>query len=181
MNHLLLDYLPAYILVGSLATVASVLIGIQRGLKRAGWPDNDRRRAIGNIAALLIVWFFAALGAAWLGLYRGKSSGIPTIQYGIVIPLLIAIPLFWRWRLLRGVVEAVPQQWIAGVQFFRAMGLIFVLLYAAGMLPGVFAFRPASATWRSACSPPSLASLMRAGRRLWLVGYAPGICWDSAI
>lgn len=139
MNHLLLDYLPAYILSGCLATVTSVLIGIHRGLKRAGWPDRDRKRAIGNIAALLIFWFFAALAPAWLGLYRGTPSGIPTIQYGIVSPLLIALTLSLRWRLLRSVIEAIPQEWLAGIQFFRTMGLIFLLLYAAGSLPGVFA------------------------------------------
>ena len=139
MNHLLLDYLPAYILIGSLATVSSVLIGIHRGLKRAGWPDRDRKRAVGSIAALLVTWFFAALGPAWLGLYRGTTSGIPTIQYGIVIPLLIALTLYLRWSLLRSVIEAIPQKWLAGVQFFRTMGLIFLLLYAAGRLPGVFA------------------------------------------
>ena len=139
MNHSLLDYLPAYILGGSLATVTSLLIGIHRGLKRAGWPDRDRKRGIRSIAALLIIWFFAALGPAWLGLFRGTTSGVPTIQYGIVIPLLIALTLYLRWRLLRSVIGAILQQWLAGVQFFRVMGLIFLLLYAAGRLPGVFA------------------------------------------
>jgi hypothetical protein len=139
MAHLLLDYLPTYILSGSLATVGSVLIGIQRGLKRAGWPDGDRKRAIGSVAALLMVWFLAALAPAWLGLYRRTTSGIPTIQYGILIPLLLAFTLYWRWRLLRSVIETVPQEWLAGIQFFRVMGLIFLLLYAAGSLPGVFA------------------------------------------
>src|ERR1700678_4525113 len=108
MNSMVLDYLPAYVLGGCVATVAAVLIGLHRGLKGAGWPDGDRKTAVRSIAALLTVWFFAELGPAWLGLYRGTASGIPTIQYGMLIPLVFAILLFWRWRLLRRIIEAVP-------------------------------------------------------------------------
>jgi hypothetical protein len=139
MNSAILDYLPTYVLGGCVATVAAVLIGVHRGLKGAGWPDGDRKTAIRSIATLLIVWFFAELGPAWLGLYRGTASGIPTIQYGMLIPLVVAIVLFWRWHLLRRVIEAVPQTWMAGVQFYRVLGVIFLALYAAGRLPGVFA------------------------------------------
>jgi hypothetical protein len=139
MNSMVLDYLPAYVLGGCVATVAAVLIGVHRGLKGAGWPDGDRKTAVRSIAALLTVWFFAELGPAWLGLYRGTASGIPTIQYGMLIPLVVAIVLFWRWRLLQRIVESVPQTWIAGVQFYRVLGVIFLVLYAAGRLPGAFA------------------------------------------
>jgi len=58
----------------------------------------------------------------------------------MLIPPVIVALLFWRWRLLRRVIEAVPQKWIAGVQFYRVMGVIFLVLYAAGKLPGIFAF-----------------------------------------
>lgn len=139
MDSLLLNYLPIYVLGGSVAAVAALLYGVHRGLKGAGWSDRDRKRAIRSTAALLIVWFFAELIPARLGLYRGTSQ-IPTIQYGMIIPLVIAVVLFWRWRLLRRITEAVPQTWIAGVQLFRVEGLIFLLLYAAGRLPGVFAW-----------------------------------------
>jgi hypothetical protein len=139
MNSMVLDYLPAYVLGGCVATVAAVLIGLHRGLKGAGWPDDDRKTGIRSIAALLIVWFFAELGPAWLGLYRGTTSGIPMIQYGMLIPLVVAIVLFWRWRLLRRIIEAVPQTWIVGIQFYRVLGVIFLVLYAAGRLPGAFA------------------------------------------
>ena len=37
-------------------------------------------------------------------------------------------------------IAAVPQQWIVGVQLYRALGAIFLILYAAGKLPGLFAW-----------------------------------------
>ena len=38
------------------------------------------------------------------------------------------------------VIEAVPQQWLIGVQFYRALGSIFLILYGAGKMPGLFAW-----------------------------------------
>ncbi len=33
-----------------------------------------------------------------------------------------------------------PQAWIVGVQLYRALGVVFLILYAAGQLPGLFAW-----------------------------------------
>jgi hypothetical protein len=139
MSYWILGYLPAYVLGGCVATVSALLIGVHRGLKGAGWADRDRKMALGMIAALLTAWFFAALIPARAGFYHQTTSGIPTIQFGLVIPLVAGVVLFLRSSLLRRIVDAVPQTWMAGVQLFRVMGVIFLILYSAGKLPGVFA------------------------------------------
>jgi hypothetical protein len=77
---------------------------------------------------------------AWLEFYRGASTRIPTIQYGLLIPIIVGVVLAWKWKLLGRVIEAVPQEWMVGVQLYRAMGLIFLVLLAAGRLPGMFAW-----------------------------------------
>jgi hypothetical protein len=92
-----------------------------------------------SIATLLIVWFVAELVPAWLGFFQGAAPRIPMIQFGMLLPPVLVAVLFWRWRLLRRVVEAVPQSWMVGVQLYRVEGLIFLVLYAVGKLPGVFA------------------------------------------
>jgi hypothetical protein len=53
---------------------------------------------------------------------------------------VVGIMLFRWWTILRRVIEAVPQQWIVGVQFYRILGLIFLVLYAQGRMPGAFAW-----------------------------------------
>jgi hypothetical protein len=65
---------------------------------------------------------------------------MPTIQFGVLIPILVGVALFMWWCPLRSVLEAVPQDWIVGVQLYRAMGVIFLVLYAGGRLPGLFAW-----------------------------------------
>lgn len=140
MNNPVPSYLIPYELGGTIAIVAAVLFGLHKTLTLAAWPAQDRRRAVSGGALLLVAWFFAALLPSWFGLYGGKSSGLPTIQYGILIPILVGVALFWRWGAFRRVVEAVPQKWLAGVQVYRVLGLIFLVLYAGGHLPGLFAW-----------------------------------------
>jgi len=140
MNYSVPGYLFPYILSGNLVVVATVLFGLYRALKRAGWPAEDRRQAFGSVKALLVSWFFAALLPSWFGFYGGKPSRIPTIQYGLLIPIIAGVALFWLWPALRRVIKAVPQEWMVGVQFYRTMGLIFLVLHAEGRAPGLFAW-----------------------------------------
>ena len=134
------SFLTLSILGGSVATVAAMLLGVRRGVANAGWVDRDRKRVTGGIAALLLAWFVVALVSARLGFYQGSASRVPTIQYGLFVPIAAGVVLFWRWELLRRVVEAVPLEWFAGIQMFRVEGAIFLLLVAAGRVPGVFAW-----------------------------------------
>src|SRR6267142_1544202 len=122
-------YLPPFILSGTVAIVAAVLFGLHRALKRAQWPDQGRRRAFRGLAALLVGWYLATLLLAWIEFYRGASSRIPTIQYGLLIPIIVGVLLAGRWELLRRVIDVVPQEWIVGVQLYRALGLMFLILY----------------------------------------------------
>src|SRR6267378_5809827 len=121
-------YLPPYVLSGTVAIVAAVLFGLHRALKRAGWPDRDRRHAFLSVAVLLVGWYAATLLLAWFEFYRGARARIPTIQYGLLIPIIVGVVLAWKWKMLERVIDAVPQEWTVGVQLYRALGLIFLVL-----------------------------------------------------
>jgi hypothetical protein len=139
MNHLAPSYLLPNILIGSVAVVAIMLFGLHRALSRTEWPTKERGRAFWSILALLLAWFAGALVLSWSGFYQGTPTRVPTIPFGLLIPIAGGVVLFWRWPLLRRVIDAVPQSWLVGVQLYRLEGLIFLTLYAAGLLPGAFA------------------------------------------
>jgi hypothetical protein len=139
MNNIAPAYLAPFELTGVVASVAALLFGLYSSLKRARLPVRDRRVAVWSAAGLLAAWFFATLLATVLGSYRGVPSGTPTIQYGLLIPIVVGVVLFWKWPALKRVVRLVPQEWMVGIQAYRALGLIFLLLYAGGYLPGAFA------------------------------------------
>ena len=140
MNSSIPGYLAPYVLTGSITAVAILLFGLRRALGRAAWPQADRAKAFWSVAALLAGWFIVALTTSLAGSYQGIGGKIPTIQFGIVIPILAGMLLFWTWPLLRRTLAAVPKVWIVRLQFYRALGVIFVILYAAGRLPGLFAW-----------------------------------------
>jgi hypothetical protein len=140
MNGQTPGYLLPVVLSGTVGTLAAVLFGLQRALKLARWPTPDRRQAVSIATILLVGWFFAALFPSWTGFYRGTDGQIPTIQYGVFIPILVGVALFSRWVTFRRAIDAVPQPWIVGVQLFRLEGAIFLILYAWHGLPGAFAW-----------------------------------------
>jgi hypothetical protein len=139
MNHPGPGFLLPVILIGTVAAIAVALFGLHRALRRAGLTDRDRRNAFWSVSALLVAWCLAALALSWSGFYQGKSAAVPTVPLGLLIPIVAGVVLFKRWPLLRRTIDAVPQGWIVSLQFYRAEGLIFLVLYAGGWLPGAFA------------------------------------------
>jgi hypothetical protein len=133
-------YLPYFVSAGTAATVFAILYGLNRALANAAWPPTDRTRAFRVTAAILIGWLALSITLAAMGVYHVGPSAIPTIQYGIALPTLIGCLLLWRSDAVARLVDAVPQQWLIGVQLYRALGVIFLILYAAGKLPALFAW-----------------------------------------
>jgi hypothetical protein len=128
------------VLAGSVGIVAAILLGLRRALSMGGWSSHDQGRAAGISAVILIGWFGAAIALGSLGVYRGGSDRVPTIQYGLLAPILIGALLILRSSTVARVLDAVPQHWLIGVQSYRALGIIFLILYGAGKLPGLFAW-----------------------------------------
>jgi hypothetical protein len=133
-------YLLSNVLSGCVAVIATVAFGWHRALRLTEPKPADRRRVLWSGLAMLLTWFFAALALSWAGFYQGALTRIPTIQFGLLIPIVAGVVLFRKWPPLRRAVEAAPQSWIAGIQVYRVEGLIFLMLYAGGWLPGAFAW-----------------------------------------
>jgi hypothetical protein len=132
MNDPVPGYLLPYILIGSIAVVSVALFG----LHRATLPAQDRRRAFWIGSVLLVGWFLVALLLSWLDFYQGSPARLPL---GLLIPIAAGVLLFRTWPLFRRIVDALPQRWIVSIQTYRIEGLIFLVLYASGRLPGAFA------------------------------------------
>jgi hypothetical protein len=144
MNQGVPGYLVPYVLGGAVAVTAALVYGLHRALKVAEWRVGERRRAVWSIGAPLVAWLLAALWLSSSGFYGGQTHRIPTIQYGILLPIVAGAALWWRWGTLRRALEAVPMRWVVTLQVYRALGVIFLILYAGGHLPGEFAW-PAGA------------------------------------
>ena len=137
-------YLPYFVAAGTAATLIAILYGLNRALADAHWPAQERVQTFRVSAAILLGWLAAAVMLGALGVYHVGASDVPTIQYGILLPILIGGFMIWRSETTKRIIATVPQQWLVGVQLYRALGVIFLILYATGKLPGQFAW-PAGA------------------------------------
>ena len=144
MSPLVPSFLYPFVMFGTFAALAAIIVGLNRSLIIANWSTRDRSRAIWGAGALLATFYLAASLPSRAGFYGGTTSKIPTIQYGLLIPIVAGILLFSIWQPFRRVIAAVPQQWLVGVQLYRIEGVIFLVLYAIGRLPAAFAL-PAGA------------------------------------
>jgi hypothetical protein len=133
-------YLPYFVLTGTIGAIAAILFGLRSALGNAGWTAHDRAVTSSAATITIIGWFLLALALASADAYRGTTDRIPTIQYEIFVPILIGGLLIWRSPRVARIIDAVPQHWLVGVQLYRALGVIFLILYATGKLPGLFAW-----------------------------------------
>lgn len=139
MKPLIPGYLTPLILTSSVVMLAMVLSRIRRAVKQTAWSSEDRNRTFWSVTLVLIGWFAVALTTAILGVYHASSLKTPTIQYALLAPIVLGVVLFWRWGLLRRVIEIIPNEWLVGVQLYRVIGGVFLVLYATDHIPGFFA------------------------------------------
>ena len=94
----------------------------------------------GAAGCILVLWLAGAIALGRAGAFYTSSGDVPTLQYGIILPILLGALLIWRSPLVGRIIDAVPQQWLVSVQVYRALGVIFLILYASGKLPGLLAW-----------------------------------------
>jgi hypothetical protein len=82
-------YLPYYVLTFAIGTIAAILVGLRSALRDAGWTTYDRAVTVRAATIALIGWFLLTLALASVDAYRAAADRIPTIQYGILVPILI--------------------------------------------------------------------------------------------
>jgi hypothetical protein len=140
MNYAVPAYLTPFMLTGMITIIAALLLGLSRALQRATWPETDRAKTLWSVSSLLVAWFFVAIVTSIAGFYRPPSGKPPTIQYGLVAPIVVGVVLFRSWPMLRRTFAVVPNHWMVGVQLYRVLGVIFLVLYADGHLSALFAF-----------------------------------------
>ncbi len=134
--------IPWYITFIVVATNLTIAIAIWRILSsaagRSGLPPDAQRRVRTGSALFLGAWFGADLllapaPASLVG--RNPFYVTPLIPLLDAAPITIALLALWRSSSLRRVVAAIPLPTLHGVQVYRAIGVVFLVLLAQGQLP----------------------------------------------
>ena len=138
--------IPGY--VSSLESVLRLLVMaialglIWLGAARMPAPAKSRYTTAAVLSAVLIGWEAVAgyLGAAntYLATLENPPE-VPTILFGLLIPLAVAAIGLWRSESIARLVSAIPLHWLVAAQVYRIGGGIFLVLWADGRLPWQFA------------------------------------------
>jgi hypothetical protein len=137
-------YVTYFMLLSSIGIIAAALAGLRVAVGRADWEQSQRAATLRTATVLLLLWFAAAVALSYAGAFRGTPSSQPTIEFGIFVPIIAGVAWLWRSAGAKRLLDAVPQSWLVGLQFYRVLGAIFLLMYAQGRMPAAFAL-PAGA------------------------------------
>lgn len=91
------------------------------------------------IAAVLGLWFVLVLLLGQTRFFAMNPLVAPNIMLGFLV-LFIFLQKIYASNFIRTIASAIPQHWLIGVQAYRVMGVNFLTLYFAGVLPAAFAF-----------------------------------------
>jgi hypothetical protein len=150
-----------------------ILVGLWLGLSRTDFTGGTRVGLWLAIAAPFTVWLAVVWGLAVNGVFQAIPGIIrvpPPLPVAIFLPVLVGLVLLMRSNRIASLLDAMPLSWLIGLQLYRIFGGIFLVNWAQGAIPGVFAL-PAGigdtmvgllalpAAWRASSGTP-------AGRRV---------------
>src|SRR6516162_5420462 len=123
--------------------VMAIALGlIWLGAARMPASAKSRYATAGVLLVVLIGWQAVAqyLGSAntYLATIENPPA-VPTILFGLLIPLAVAAIALWRSESIARLVSAIPLHWLVAAQIYRIGGGIFLVLWADGRLPWQFA------------------------------------------
>ena len=127
------------IIVARIAVHLIVLGGTWAGLSRTSLTASERIWTWLAIAIPLTLWH----GAAWVivaeGLLLPGAVSIPLLPLMIVVPTALVITVLSRSDRIGTLLDAMPANWLIGLQAYRVIGGVFFANWLAGTTPGIFA------------------------------------------
>lgn len=90
-------------------------------------------------AVVLILWFLLAVVGSWLGVFDSTPRPPILLALAAVVPVALFGFVYLRSARFRQFLLSLDLRTLTLVQTWRVGGLVFILLYQQGLLPGVFA------------------------------------------
>jgi hypothetical protein len=134
------DSLFSFNVITRAIQLALVLGLIWLGAFRMPVPIGERITTAGILSVALLGWFALAEVLGRQNIYWSVNNPtIPIVQFAILIPIVVGLFLLMRSARVARLVDAMPMSWLVGIQFYRAFGLMFLILWWDGLLPWQFA------------------------------------------
>ena len=122
-------------------TVASIFIWlVSSSLRQSGKSQTSGKADFAVTAITVFGWLAIAGTLGFFGLFRILIGGyLPSIILGICLPILVGCWFMFGSNRGAALVRDMPQEWMIGIQAYRGLGAIFLVLNGLNQLPSEFA------------------------------------------
>jgi hypothetical protein len=143
-----------------LAAVALVSASLFVVVWRSGVRPTRGRVMIG-----LSIWLGVDVALATVGAFRAQPHRlVPGIAVGIALPLVAGAWLLTRdGNAVERLTDSIPLGNLIGVQVYRAVGAVFLIAWAQGLMPAAFAFPAGIGDVTVGLAAPFVARRLAAG------------------
>jgi hypothetical protein len=122
-----------------LAIHIAIVLGLWLGLERTELPPRRRFYVWLAVVGPYTLWLAIIWSAAVNGVFRPGNNTPPLLPFAIFLPVIVGVPILLRSKRIGDVLDAMPASWLVGLQVYRILGGIFLVGWARGVIPGLFA------------------------------------------
>jgi hypothetical protein len=127
--------------VASRLTIHVVIaLGLWLGLERAELTPTQRRNVWLAVMIPFTLWLAVIWSAAINGFFKPGVSAVPRVPLAQFVPVIIGAPILLLSRRIGQVLDAMPASWLIALQLVRVLGSGFLIGWAYGAVPGIFAW-----------------------------------------
>ena len=130
------DFLYVFSTLADVAILSALLIGIRLAVQR---DTPTQMKTWYALVLVFLIWFGVAITLSLKGFFTPSSALSPAVPLAILVPVISGLWFSFRSQAMTRLIEATPLSWLIGIQFYRVIGGIFLLLLALGGLPQEFA------------------------------------------
>jgi hypothetical protein len=150
-----------------IATFTAVGTGFVRTAAAVAGATGIRPLAVRLVAPLLGAWLVLGLVLAATGFFVTDPSQAPPQIAWALVPLVLGISLLAASPGFRRTIDAVPPDQLIKVQLYRVLGGVFLVGWALGVLPGVFALPAGFGDVLIGVTAPLVAKNLPNGHPVW--------------
>jgi hypothetical protein len=172
-----ISFLDVFVPVTDLLIIGVVLKGLGLVLGRIVAPMDTRLRTWLSISLLLLAWYGVSTYLAVHGAFRASSvAKFPALPFVVFLPIIVGLWMIFRSRIMAQLIDATPLSWLVGVQVYRVIGVVFLVLLGAGQLPWEFALPAGSGDVLVGLLALLVARVVRSGSKR---GQGAAYVWNA--
>jgi hypothetical protein len=122
-----------------LAVHVLIALGLWLGLERTELTSSQQRNVWLAVMIPFTLWLAVIWSAAISGAFKPGAFAIPLQPIATLGPVVLVVPILLRSRRIGEVLDAMPASWMIALQVLRVNGFAFLIGWAYGTVPGVFA------------------------------------------